>query len=121
MKTYRLKLNNKIYEVDIELLRETADMTIVEEAAAPAAATAPAVTPAPAAGDGEEVLAPLPGKVIDIKVNQGAQVKKGDILAILEAMKLENEIFAPCDGVVSHIKAMKGNNVNTGDCLLVLA
>lgn len=117
MKTYRLKLNNKIFEVDIELLRETADMSISEQpvSARPEPTMAQAST-----GSGEEVNAPLPGKILDIKVNQGEKVKKGDILAILEAMKLENEIFAPCDGTVSHIKAVKGNNVDTGDCLLVL-
>lgn len=119
MKTYRLKLNNKLYEVDIELLRETADMTITAESEVKPQVVQAATTPV--SGDGEKVLAPLPGKVLDVKVNQGAAVKKGDILAILEAMKLENEIFAPCDGVVSQIQAIKGNNVNTGDCLLVLA
>lgn len=115
MKTYKLKLNNKIYEVDIELMSEAADMSIE------AVSETPSAPVQASSSGGEEVVAPLPGTVLDIKVNQGAQVKKGEIVAILEAMKLENEIFAPRDGIVSHIKADKGNNVNTGDCLLVLA
>ena len=62
----------------------------------------------------------MPGTVLDVKVAQGASVKKGDILLILEAMKMENEILAPCDGTVKQIVAAKGASVNSGDALVVI-
>ena len=62
----------------------------------------------------------MPGTVLDVKVAQGASVKKGDILLILEAMKMENEILAPCDGTVAQIVAAKGASVNSGDALIVI-
>lgn len=94
-------------------------------AAAPVApkASEPAPAPAPApvvAGDGEKVNAPLPGNILDVKVASGASVKKGDILCILEAMKMENEIVAPIDGTVVTVAATKGSSVNTGDLLFVI-
>lgn len=71
-------------------------------------------------GDGEKVNAPLPGNILDVKVVTGASVKKGDILCILEAMKMENEIVAPIDGKVVTVAATKGASVNTGDLLFVI-
>ncbi|MDO4349584.1 MAG: biotin/lipoyl-containing protein, partial [Eubacteriales bacterium] len=73
----------------------------------------------PVAG-GEKVTAPMPGTVLDVKVSQGASVKKGDILLILEAMKMENEIMAPCDGTVKQVVVNKGASVNSGDALIVI-
>ncbi len=94
-------------------------------AAAPVApkSSEPAPAPAPApvvAGDGEKVNAPLPGNILDVKVASGASVKKGDILCILEAMKMENEIVAPIDGTIVTAAATKGSSVNTGDLLFVI-
>jgi len=66
------------------------------------------------------VTAPMPGTVLDVKVAQGASVKKGDLLLILEAMKMENEILAPCDGTVKQVLAAKGASVNSGDALVVI-
>ena len=66
------------------------------------------------------MTAPMPGTVLDVKVAEGAAVKKGDILVILEAMKMENEILAPCDGTVKQIVAGKGASVNSGDALIVI-
>jgi len=105
----------------------------------PAASEAPVAAPAPAvedvneektvslsnaskvvSGDGEKVNAPLPGNILDVKVVTGASVKKGDILCILEAMKMENEIVAPIDGKVVTVAATKGASVNTGDLLFVI-
>ena len=86
--------------------------------AAPAAAPAPAA-PAPVAG-GEKIAAPMPGNILDVKVSQGASVKKGDVLIILEAMKMENEIMAPCDGTVKQVLVNKGATVNSGDPLVVI-
>ena len=83
-----------------------------------AAAPAPAA-PAPVAG-GEKINAPMPGNILDVKVATGASVKKGDVLVILEAMKMENEIMAPCDGTVKQVLVNKGATVNSGDPLVVI-
>ena len=97
--------------------------------AAPApAATAPAApvaepvakTEPVVAGEGEKVSAPLPGNILDVKVSAGMNVKQGDILCILEAMKMENEIVAPKDGNIVTVAATKGSSVNTGDLLFVI-
>ncbi len=102
-------------------------VTAPKEAADPVAAPAPKTEAAPAAasapvvaGEGEKVNAPLPGNILDVKVSAGASVKKGDILCILEAMKMENEIVAPKDGTVATVVATKGSSVNTGDLLFVI-
>ena len=94
-------------------------------AAAPDAASAPAPAPAPAAapaagGAGTPVTAPMPGKVLRVAVSVGAPVKNGDIVLILEAMKMENEIFSPVDGVVKEIRARDGDTVNTGDVMVII-
>ena len=83
-----------------------------------AAAPAPAA-PAPVAG-GEKINAPMPGNILEVKVATGASVKKGDVLVILEAMKMENEIMAPCDGTVKQVLVNKGATVNSGDPLVVI-
>ena len=91
--------------------------------AAPAAAPAPAAPAAPAGGAvaaGTRVDSPLPGNVLDVKVAVGQAVKAGQVLVIIEAMKMENEVAAPCDGVVKQIVASKGAVVATGDALLVI-
>ena len=106
----------------------TAKPEAVTAAPAPAAATvapveksAPASVSAPVvAGEGEKISAPLPGNILDVKVSGGASVKKGDILCILEAMKMENEIVAPKDGTIVTVAATKGSSVNTGDLLFVI-
>jgi len=93
-------------------------------APAPVAAPAPAAAPAapaaaPAAGQ-TAVTAPMPGNILDIKVNVGDTVNADDVVIILEAMKMENEIFAPASGKVIAINTTKGASVNSGDCLLVI-
>ena len=130
---YKVTLNNKVYEVEVE---ETSAMLVDEyEALAPApaapvaaapapvaAAAAPAAAPAPvASAAGEQVTAPMPGTILKVNVTQGAAVKKGDILVVLEAMKMENEILAPKDGTVAQIAVAKGNTVDTGALLAVIA
>ncbi|WP_300447692.1 biotin/lipoyl-containing protein, partial [uncultured Oscillibacter sp.] len=85
------------------------------------AAAAPAPAPAAAApAGGEQVTSPMPGTILDVKVSQGASVKKGDVLMILEAMKMENEIMCPCDGKVASINAAKGAAVESGTLLCVI-
>ena len=123
---YKITLNGKVYEVEVErgaatLLDEyTAAAPAAPAAPAPAAAAAPAPAPAPA-GAGEPVTAPLPGTLVAVKVAVGQAVKAGDILCVLEAMKMENEILAPRDGTVTAVSAAKGASVNAGDTLVVLA
>ena len=85
-------------------------------AAKPAPAPAPKAAPAGA----ETIKAPMPGTIMDIKVSGGQSVKKGDVLLILEAMKMENEIMAPRDGVVASVMTSKGAQVNSGDALVAL-
>ena len=113
MKKYKVTVNGTAYEIELEELT----------GAAPAAPAAAAPAPAPAAAapaGGEQVTAPMPGTILDVKVSQGASVKKGDVLMILEAMKMENEIMCPCDGKVASIHASKGTAVESGTLLCVI-
>lgn len=122
---YIVRINDKNYEVEVE--RGRANIIAVTEASpAPKAPAAPAPTQeapaapqtgAPAAGD-KTITAPMPGTVLDIKVAPGKSVEKGDILLVLEAMKMENEVLAPFAGVVSQILVGKGATVDTGDPLI---
>lgn len=116
MRKFNVNVNGKIYVVEIE---ETGAAAPVTQAAAPAPAAAPAAAPAPVAGGAVNVEAPMPGTILDVKVQVGATVKAGDVLCILEAMKMENEILAPQDGTVKSI-VTKGTTVNTGDVLVGL-
>ena len=111
MKKYRVTVNGTAYEIELEELTGSAP-------APAAAAPAPAAAAAPAGG--EQVTSPMPGTILDVKVSQGASVKKGDVLMILEAMKMENEIMCPCDGKVASINAAKGAAVESGTLLCVI-
>ena len=113
MKKYKVNVNGTVYEVTVEAMDGAAPV-----AAAPAAA-APAPAPAAPAG-GEKVSAPMPGTILDVRVSNAAAVKKGDILFILEAMKMENEIMAPCDGTAASVSVTKGATVESGSLLCVL-
>lgn len=111
MKKYKVNVNGTSYEIEIELMSET------EAAAAPALAKAEAPK---ATGEGEAVNAPMPGTILDVKVNVGDSVKKGQVLMILEAMKMENEIMAGVDGVVTSVGVTKGAAVQSGDALCTI-
>ena len=124
MRKFNITVNGTAYEVEVEEVAagESAAPKAVPAAApkaAPAAKPAPAAKAAPVAA-GTQVKAPMPGTILDVKVSQGASVKKGDILVILEAMKMENEILAPQDGTVAQVNVSKGASVNSGDVLAVL-
>ena len=121
MRKFIVNVNGNSYEVEVEEVGGAAPSAPVAPAAAPAAdpkAAAPAAAPAPAGGT--PVKAPMPGNVLDIKVSNGQAVKEGDLVVVLEAMKMENEIFAPCAGTVT-VVAAKGSTVNTGDVLVTLS
>ena len=126
---YKVTLNNRTYEVEVE---EGKAMLIDEyEAYAPAApapvaaapvAAAPAAAPAAAAlAAGEVVKSPMPGNILKINVSQGQKVNEGDVLIVLEAMKMENEIVATKSGTVAQIVTAKGAVVETGAPLVVIA
>lgn len=110
MKKYKVNVNGTSYEIEIELMSET------ENAQKPVK-TAEAQKPA---GDGEQVTSPMPGTILDVKVKMGDSVKKGQVLVVLEAMKMENEIMAGTDGIVTSVAVSKGASVQTGDMLLTI-
>jgi biotin carboxyl carrier protein len=122
---YIATINGKRYEVEVERVEgyKSLDRNGVAAPKAPAlASTAPvqrAPAAAPAAG-ATTVEAPMPGKVLDVKVTAGQAVKYGDVVAIMEAMKMETEIVAPADGTVSQILVKAGDPVDTGAAMVVL-
>ena len=136
---YKVTLNNKVYEVEVEegdamLLNEYEAAAPAPAPAAPAAAAGPAAyftpgAPAVKPGEpvqaasiesGEQVCAPLPGNVLSVNVSVGDTVKSGQLLLVIEAMKMENEVLAPADGKVVQILVSKGSVVATGDVLVVI-
>lgn len=127
---YKVTLNGRTYEVEVEAGK--AMLTDEYEAFAPApaapAAAAPAASaasPAPAApavaAIGDPVNSPMPGTILRVEVTEGTAVKEGQLLVVLEAMKMENEILAPRNGTVSQVIVSKGSHVETGSPLIVLA
>ena len=132
---YKVTLNGRTYEVEVDagkaMLTDEYEAYAPAPAAAPAAPAAPAAAPAPAAAAvpaapavtaaGEPVNSPMPGTILRVEVAQGAAVKEGQLLVVLEAMKMENEILAPKDGTVAQVVVSKGSHVETGSPLIVLA
>lgn len=136
MKKFKVTVNGKAYEVEVEEVGGAAPVaapTPAAQAAAPAPA-APAPTPAPAAAPSTPapavggpipegaivVKAPMPGKISALKAEAGSAVKRGDVLLILEAMKMQNDITATVDGTLHEIRVNVGDNVKTGDALAVI-
>lgn len=129
---YIVTLNDKQYEVEVEKGKAVAAYIGEAPAPAPVAATpapaaasaaapAPAAAPAAPAGAGDPITSPMPGTILDVRCQQGQTVKNGDILFILEAMKMENEIFASKDGTVSSVCVSKGASVDTGSVLCTIS
>lgn len=111
MKVYKVKVNGKVYEVELESVSEKAGSIAAQPAAA---------APVAASGEGTPLKAPMQGTILSIKVAAGDAVKKGQVVAILEAMKLENEIIANADGVVKQVLVSKGQTVNNQQTLLII-
>lgn len=123
MKNYRITVNGTAYDVAVEELAEgtVASQPVAAPKAAPAAPkAAPKAAPAAGAAGAVKVNAPMPGKVLSVKAAVGQAVKKGDVLLVLEAMKMENEIVAPQDGTVASIQVSAGQSVEAGDVLASL-
>ena len=123
MKNYRIIVNGTAYDVAVEEVAGGSAPVAAAPKAAPAASSAPAPAPAPAASDSAGsivVSAPMPGKILNIKSSVGASVKKGEVILILEAMKMENEVVAPEDGTVASINVAAGDSVEAGDTLATL-
>ena len=118
-KAYTITVNGTAYDVEVE---EKGGAGAAAPKAAPKAAPAPAPAPAaaPVAAGATTVSAPMPGKVLEVKCKAGDAVKSGDVLLILEAMKMQNEIMAPADGTVSDVRVSAGSTVNTGDVMVVM-
>ncbi len=139
MKTYRVTVNEEVYEVTIEEVKVPTQSVAPPRTATPASTPVPTpsvsppqATPKPAppppasaptpiiSTGGKEVQAPMPGKILAIKVVAGDVIKSGSVLIILEAMKMENDIMAPVDGTVKSVNVSVGDSVNTGDILVVI-
>lgn len=125
---YKVTLNGKVYEVEVEkgeaiLLDEYAAAAPAPVAAAPVAAPVAAAPAAPAApaGAGDPIASPLPGTVLDVKVSAGQAVNEGDLIAVIEAMKMENEVLAPRAGTITSVLVQKGSSVDTGATLATLS
>ena len=125
MRKFKINVNGTSYDVEVEEIGgAAAPAPAAIPTAAPAAPAAAAAAPAAAAAavaDGTQVNAPMPGNILDVKVSVGDSVSEGDILMILEAMKMENEILAPVSGKVAGVQVAKGAAVNSGDVLVVIA
>lgn len=112
MKIYKIKVNGKTYRVELEAVEEVASEGVKE------VKTPEAAPKAVSTGEGTPVLAPIQGTVVDVKVSVGSKVKKGDVVVIIEAMKLENEVLAPVDGEVSEVVVTKGKAVASKELLI---
>ena len=120
MKAYKVTVNGNVYEITLEVI----DKADIKTPAAPAQTAAPAVAPAapaPVAAGATTITAPMPGTILKVNVANGQAVKKGDVLMVLEAMKMENEIMAPADGTVASVNVNAGASVEAGTVLCTLA
>lgn len=122
MKNYRITVNGNVYDVEVEELGTGAAAQTAAPKAAPKAVAAPkAATPAATGSEGAvKVNSPMPGKILSVKASVGQAVKRGEVIMILEAMKMENEIVAPSDGTIASINVNEGASVEAGSVLASL-
>ena len=121
MKRYTITVNGTPYDVTVDEAGASAPVAAAPVAPAAKAAPAPAAKPAVSGAEGSvKVEAPMPGTILDVKTSVGAAVKSGDVLCILEAMKMENDIVAPADGTVASIAVGKGDSVEAGQIIVTL-
>ncbi|CZQ82491.1 biotin/lipoyl attachment [Trichococcus palustris] len=126
LRKFRIKINEKEYMVEMEELGvergtpASAPLAGPVQAAASVQAPVPTSAPVPVRGEGDPVTAPMPGTILDIKVSVGDVVKENQVLAVLEAMKMENEIVAPRAGTITAIPAMKGAPIDVGKTIVVI-
>ena len=130
MRKFNITVNGKTYEVDVEEVGRASTAAYTAPAAAAPVQAAPAAAPAPSApapkpaaastGAGTPVKAPMPGTIVSIKVNVGDSVNKDTLVAVLEAMKMENEIFAGVEGTVTGIATNAGASINSGDTIITV-
>ena len=120
MKNYRITVNGNVYDVEVEELGTGAATQTAAPKAAPKAVAAPkAATPAATGSEGSvKVNSPMPGKILSVKASVGQAVKRGEVIMILEAMKMENEICAPQDGTVATVECAAGDSVESGKVLV---
>ena len=121
MKRFNITVNGKAYDVAVEEVGGSAASAPVSAPAPVAAAPAPAAAPVPAAGNGTPVKAPMPGNILDVKVSVGDSVTTGQVLVVLEAMKMENDIVANATGKITSITVKKGDTVNSDDVIATIA
>jgi len=114
MKVYKVKVNGKVYEVELEAVEENTNHITAPAQSTVQAPTAPVAT----SGKGEDLNAPMAGTILEVKVKVGQSVKAGDVVCILEAMKLENEVVAPTSGVITMVAVDKGAAVQNGQLLV---
>ena len=124
MKQYKITVNGKTYEVEVEEIggQNPAPITATQTTTTPAAPQQPKPQPQPKPNNPgttgkQKITSPMPGTIMSIKTKPGDKIQKGDVIMILEAMKMENEIIAPEDGVITSIDVSEGASVNTGDIL----
>ncbi|MBR5451578.1 MAG: biotin/lipoyl-binding protein [Clostridia bacterium] len=120
MKKYNVNVNGTLYEITLEVVDGAAPVAAPAAAPAPVAAPAPAAAPAPVSAGAEAVNSPMPGTILAVNVAVGDTVKAGDVLMVLEAMKMENEISAPKAGKVTAVSVTKGATVESGAQLCVI-
>lgn len=125
MKNYTITVNGVVYDVAVEekgagAPAASAPVAAPVKAAAPAPAAAPSAPAAGGSAGSIEVTAPMPGKILSVKASVGAEVKKGEVILLLEAMKMENEVVAPQDGKIASINVNSGDMVESGDVLATM-